>query len=65
MVYFTRLWQRIYGFSALPFRIDRWLFRLPQGWRLSFQFAVKYTVDNAGEQPPVFSVSSVAANYGI
>jgi hypothetical protein len=56
MVYFSQIWQRIFSFASLPFQLDKWLFKLPKGWKISFNFSVKYTVDNAGLPPSTFSV---------
>ncbi|KAH4767818.1 hypothetical protein HBI75_202950 [Parastagonospora nodorum] len=51
MVYFSQLWQRTLNIASAPFLLDRWLLRLPQGWRITMNFSIRYTVDNAGSPP--------------
>jgi hypothetical protein len=43
--YFWRIFQTSWAFARLPFDIDKWLTSLPQGWRLSFGFWMRVTVD--------------------
>jgi hypothetical protein len=59
MVYVSQLWQRVFQFTYIPFRLDKWLFRMPQGWSIAFKIAMRYTVDNAGSPPSSATVLAI------
>ncbi|KAF2676235.1 HET-domain-containing protein [Lentithecium fluviatile CBS 122367] len=54
MVYFSNFWQKAFRFKFLPFQLDRWLFSLPTGWKISFGIWARYTVDGPGLPPSKF-----------
>ncbi|KAH8722585.1 heterokaryon incompatibility protein-domain-containing protein [Phaeosphaeriaceae sp. PMI808] len=54
MVYFTRFRQNVFNIKSLPFQLDKWLFALPKGWKISFGLWTKYTVDSPGQPPSSF-----------
>lgn len=55
--YFSHYWQQAFRFKHLPLQFDRWLLPLPEGWKISSEFWIKYIVDNSRLPSLTFSVS--------
>jgi hypothetical protein len=46
MTYFWRFFKHVFSFKSLSFGIDRRLFSLPKGWKVSVRIWAKHTIDD-------------------